>query len=309
MSYLSAVIKITSFNESPEFAVKSVIANKGLFNELHFIYPTFQSEEESMYPNWLLTDKANLNGISVFFHVMLHAKYFQSDSIIVEIPPNCEVKSGAFTTIKSAMKAANTKQTHFALSPVTSLNQFSLWHGFLIVLMMIESVWNRIFERGKLINYTDVKAYFVMKKGKINYFPEEKSGWVFNESTIPKAYAGGTCILRPFDDDNFVMWKLHTHTNMSLIGLWIVPYSIFYFILGISWPSVLWGAISFSNVYFASYVFLVWLLEVFVSYRVGTFYISCPKRLVFSLLFPVYWFLFPYVLIYARLTVPQKTWE
>jgi hypothetical protein len=306
---LTVVIHITNFGESPELAVKSVIANKGLFNQLHFIYPAFQTEEESMYSNWLLIDKPNLNGVDVFFHVLEHAKNYSPESIIVRIPPNCEVKSGGFSSIKNAMKHANEKQSQFALSPVTVFNRFSIWTGFFIVLMLIETFWNRIFERGKLIEYTDVKAYFVMKKGKTQFFPDERGGgWIFNPTVIPKSYAGGTCVLRPFDD-GYLMWKLHTHTNLKLMGYWILFYIPIYFMLAISWPSVLWGAISFSNIYFASYVISVWIFEVIVSYWVGSYYISCPKRIVYSLLFPVYWFFFPYVLIYARLTVPQKSWQ
>jgi hypothetical protein len=307
---LSAVIRISNFGESPEPAVKSIIANKDRFKEVHFIYPSFQSEEESMYLGWK-DDKINLGEhIRVLFHVMLHAHLLDPDCIIVEIPPNCEMKQGAFTKIQNIMRSLDTKQNTCSLASTNSLPQGSFWVGFFIILNVIETIWNRLFERGKLIEYTDVKAYFLLKKGKVAYFPDS-GGYLFNSGTVPKVYSDGTAVLK----QNFasvyehLMWRLHNHANLKLMGLWIFPYSINYFILAISWPAILRGAIAFDNVYFASYVLLVYFVEVIFSYWIGSYYIKTPKRLVYSLLFPIYWALFPWILIYARLTVPQKTWD
>jgi len=307
---LSAVIHVTNFGESPEPAVKSIIASKDRFKEVHFIYPTFQSEEESMYPSWK-EDKVQLEGIRILFHILLHAHLLDSDCIIVEIPPNCAVKQGAFNKIQNMMKSVNTKQHTCSLASTSSLPQGSFWVGFFVILQVIESIWNRIFERGKLIEYTDVKAYFLIKKGKIAQFPEA-GGYLFNSGVIPKVYSDGTAVLQQQSFASvfeYLMWRLHTHANLKLMGLWIFPYFINYFILAISWPAILRGAIAFDSFYFASYVVLVYVMEIVISYWIGVYYIKTPRRLVYSLLFPLYWALFPWVLIYARLTVPQKTWD
>lgn len=307
---LSGVIHVTNFGESPETAVKSIIASKDRFKEVHFIYPTFQSEEESMYPGWK-EDKAQLGEqIRVLFHIMLHAHLLDPDCIIVEIPPNCIVKQGAFTKIQNIMKSTDARQHTCSLASTSSLPQWSFWVGFFVILQVIESIWNRIFERGKLIEYTDVKAYFLIKKGKTAHFPDA-SGYIFNSGTVPKVYSDGTAVLQQTFPSVYehLMWRLHTHVNLKLLGLWVFPYFVNYFILAISWPAILRGAIAFDSFYFASYVILVYLVEVVMSYWIGSYYIKTPKRLVYSLLFPIYWALFPWVLVYARLTVPQKTWD
>lgn len=308
---LCAVIHITNFNESPRPAIQSIIANKDRFKQIHFVYPLYQSEEDSMYPEWLKEDKNLLGGgIEVFFHIALHAQALDANCIIVEIPANCEVKQGAFSKIQNIMKSADTKQNTCALATTTSLPYFSIWGGFFVILQVIESIWNRIFERGKLIEYTDIKAYFLIKKGKVQYFPDN-NGYLFNMGTIPKVYSDGTAVLRPnnFSIFEFLMWRLHTHANLKLLGLWVLPYSINYFIFAISWPLILRGAFAFGDFYFASYVLLVWIVQVLFSYWISVHYIKCPKKLIYCLLFPLYWALFPWILVYARLTVPQKTWD
>ena len=222
-----------------------------------------------------------------------------------------DMTANQINKIQNMMKSVNTKQHTCSLASTSSLPQGSFWVGFFVILQVIESIWNRIFERGKLIEYTDVKAYFLIKKGKIAQFPEA-GGYLFNPGVIPKVYSDGTAVLQQQSFASvfeYLMWRLHTHANLKLLGLWIFPYFINYFILAISWPAILRGAIAFDSFYFASYVVLVYLVEIIVSYWIGTYYIKTPKRLVYSLLFPLYWALFPWVLIYARLTVPQKRWD
>lgn len=290
---ISIVIKITGFSESPRRAIASVLKNLDKIRDVHIIYPNYSSDDESMYKGWK-DDKKIIGAASkaIFIEPSLDSKNFDSDDIVVEIPPNCELKSGAFSIIENEMKNANSNQTHLGLSTVTKFSGFSLWYGFFIVLYTIDWIWNRLFERNKLIQYTDVKARFIIKKGRTTHFPEKNIVWRFwNADTIPKIFTE-TAVL----EGGNIISVLNNHSYMK-IGLWVLIYGPIWFVVSTAMINMPGSVYSIS----------MWIFGSTLAWLTTKDYVKLTGSLFYVLAFPFYFILFPILLIWSKNTVP-KNW-
>jgi hypothetical protein len=290
---ISIVIKITGFSESPRRAISSILKNLDKIRDVHIIYPNYSSDDESMYKGWK-DDKKIITAAAkaVFIEPSLDSKNFDSDDIVVEIPPNCELKSGAFSIIENEMKNAKPNQTHLGLSTVTKFSGFSLWYGFFIVLYTIDWIWNRLFERNKLIQYTDVKARFIIKKGKVTHFPEKSIVWRFwNVDTIPKIFTETAVI-----EGGNIIAVLNNHSYMT-IGLWLLIYGPIWFVVSTAMLSMPGSVYSIS----------MWIFGSTLAWLTTKDYVKLTGSLFYVLAFPFYFILFPILLIYSKNTVP-KNW-
>lgn len=278
----SAVIRITKFKESPKCAIKSIINNSKYIKDVHIIYPHFKNEEESMYEGWE-RDKQHLKDYTI--SASLHVKDFDQNGTIIEIPPNCDLKAGAFDTLDFKMRHATDAQTNTALIPKLKLNGFSIMYGYFMILYLIDWFWNRLFENNKLIQYSDVKSYFIMKKGNKTYFPTSSILWrIWNSETIGKAYVDTATL-----EGGNIIQTLHNHQNMR-IGLWVFIYLPLWFI-----PTM-----AFISMAGSVYSILTWAVGSFLTWMTTMHYVKARFYFGYILSFPFYWATFPLILLYSK---------
>lgn len=310
----AVAVTISGYAESAQRAVHGVLLNRDKVKQLHFVYPAYQSDTESMYAEWpkdrVALEKA---GIQVFFDATLDAKYFNSDTdSVIEINPYCELKSGAFATIQSTLKATSHEQTHVALATATKLNRFSLWYGFIIVLTVIDWLWNRIGEHNKLMQYTDVVARFIVRKGQVASLPRPSVSWrLWNPHVVPKIYAGETALNCPPESEEgfqYTSWLLYTHKHLGF-GLWMFPFALAWFVLSSSWFGTFYSVLFTRSLVMGTYAMGTWLMEITVAWLICGHYLQLNYKNVFYVLFPFYLLAFPFFLLYCKMSTPQKTWK
>jgi hypothetical protein len=278
------VFELTS---SPKQLIASLIANKADVEALYIVYPDYDGNP--IYPEWA-RDEAVL-GVPVYFVATFDPKTV--DGIIVNVPANCELKLGAFESIRQHMSRATESQTHFALTPHVRCETHSLFYGFLFIMQTIDWIWNRIYERNKLIQTSDVQARFVIRKGRRSFVPEPKFIWRFwNTAVIPKVQTSSAVLhLRNGWSDVVTTLKYHSHQGF---GLWLIPYLSTYLVLAVTWNAFVYNGVM------APYTIGMWLAEILVCYLICSAAFTAPRAYIYYLLFPVYWLLYPFVLIHAR---------
>ncbi len=292
---LQVAIHLSEFEPDCSEAIKGILANSEHVDELHLIYPSFEDEESSMYDGWK-EDKIKLVNAEIepVFEARIHTESLSEATVLIEIPPTCRLKLGAFDAIREQIQSAGTAQTHFALATSTEVRGFSIWTGFLVVLTVIEWIWNHFFERSKLIQYTDVRGRFVLRKGETLILPEEhQTSWRFwNANVMRKRYAGDTCVLKGMD----IFARLHNHRYLGL-GLWVIPFFFFWFVYTFAWAPVIQNMTLWTSVY----TLALWVLQICVAYLVSGWYIKSRYNVLFCLLFPLYFAAFPFMLVFSRL--------
>ncbi len=300
---ISIVIHITESAESARFAVKSIINNIDLIHSVHFIHPAYDTDKTSMYKGWT-EDRISLAGTPIYFHPEMRSSDFES-SIVCEIPPFCELKKGPLKTIEKRLRHSSHSQNHCILSTVSIYEGFSVFYGFLLVLQVIDWIWNRVFENNKLIQYTDVIARQVIRKGQKKFLPTERFSWrLWNSEVIPKIYCKESALkFGSMSSYETLKWRLYTHKNLTF-GLWIFLYFPIYITTALPWVSMtFFGA----NV-LVQIVVLLWIIEFILTWLVCKDYVKMRAVFVYAALFPVYWVFFPFFLIWSKLSVPKKGW-
>lgn len=282
---ISAVIKISPFNESPKRAIQSIISNLNYVKDVHIIHPGYTAPD-CMYDGWS-EDRKSLATKAVLIEADLNASNFDPECLVVEIPPTCELKLGAFNILLEEGKCAKSHQTHLALSTRTILPGNSLFYGFFVVLFTIDWIWNRLFEFNKLIQYNDVKGRFIIKKGKSVHFPERSFTWrIWNAETIPKVYTKHASVL-----ETSIVRTLYNHLYLGW-GLWI-------FILFPIWIVV---TLVFLSMQGSVYAILMWITMSTLAFLTTKDYLvmGAGMKLFSILAFPFYFIASPLLLVYAK---------
>ena len=282
---LSIIINIS--NESPKPAIKGILNNLKLIKSVHFIYPNYQNDAESMYPEWpadlkILTDA----GISVHFEPFLNASNFDASFPIVEIHPFCLLKMGAFETIVDTMKHSKRHELHFSMRPVTSVGGGkSGWYGFFIILFMLDWICRRT-----MIHVTKIHSMFVLKKGDVQYFPPESSGWFpcRERSNTIKEQSTDFAELQMTSDYLIPLLK-----NIRFFGLWLFLYVPVYF-------SIFFPFLFFVNL--ATYAATCYALVCGIAHLTTQGSIKMKHQVLITLISPIYFILFPFLLIHAKVS-------
>jgi hypothetical protein len=206
---------------------------------------------------------------------------------LVEIPTGCKINLGMVQRITNTIRDAEFEEkiTHVAIPTRIEMPSFNPLHGFAFVCLAIEWIWN-LFENGKLYNYTDVRIIAMVTKGGSGRFlaPRRRTWRVWNENCVKKGAPS---------ESNLVGWTpyiFRRHLHMKLWGFWVLPYITAYIMLAIP---LFWGS-------FSAYTATIWALQSTYAYLVGKKYAKSNYTLLFALLFPIYWALFPIYLIYER---------
>ncbi len=239
-----------------------------------------------MYANWphdrAIIEKA---GKTVTFASEVDASDFDPICPVVFIPPYCELKLGGFTSICKAAERAGKNDFYVAFIPKVSIPSSRMSFGFTLVMYMINWFSSLPYFR-KLVQSTDILVTFVCTKGKQQYLQNSPNSGLLptTRGIMSRHLLDAGAILK----DPPLMWIIKTRR----LGPWILFYGLFYMPIFFTF---LW--IHSLAVYTALNATLVVLLTYFTTRN----YVSTPSHAIYCLLSPVYFLLFPLVLIHGKI--------
>lgn len=281
---LSIIISIS--NESPKPAIKGILNNLKLIKSIHFIYPNYQNDAESMYPGWSADFKVLTEaGISVHYEPFLNASNFDASFPVVEIHPYCLLKMGAFETIVDTMKHSRRHEMHFSMQPVATLTGVSGWYGFFIILYMLDWICRRT-----MVYATRIHSMFVLKKGDVQYFPPETSSWwqiCREKSTIRGQFTEFADLQM---SSNYLIPLLK---GVRFFGFWLFLYVPIYL-------SIFFPFLFFVNL--ATYAATCYALLCGIAHLTTQKTVRMKHQVFITLISPIYFILFPFLLIHAKVS-------
>jgi len=289
MSLSSIVIEITE-KDSPKAAIHGIVCNLASVYDVHIIYPNYQNDEESMYAEWKHDRKLIVDaGKMVHIEAVLDAANFSPNYPVVIIPPYCELKLGAFVSIQKSTERAEKDDIYCAFVPkcTVSSNPFA---GFTLIVYMLNWFFSLFYWRRKLVQNTDILVTFIIKKGKHQYFADRP-----NSAWLPQLYSG--VMFRRILDKGAVLhnpplqWLLKTHLHFGL-GPWIFLYFGGYMAIMVTF--LFFTRLGVYTLINAALI----ILFTFISTRN---YVTNVSHAALCLLSPVYFLLFPFVLIHMKL--------
>lgn len=301
MSYsYTAVVRVTEFNESCKAAVAGLISCQKYFKQIIFVHPSYVDDETSMYNGWI-EDREKLKSVSqIDFVYDLKAHSIHGDSII-EITPYCQLRPGGIEHLHAQIKASSVQETHFGLTTDIIVRDWSLFYGFLVISQFIDWWWQRVWNRGKLYQYTDVRVRTLICKGGQRYLPETSFFWrVWNNGCKSRIYGKDYAQTWAPRGYGFTLWYFYNHLHYRW-SWWLFPYSFFYIIYTLAG----WALIVNRN-YTSLYILAIYLFQTISSYFICESYMKISNGALYYLAFPIYWALFPFFLIHAKLYVPQR---
>lgn len=291
----SVIIPIDDPSTSAEHAISGVLTHKKRIRELYLVYPGYQDDERSMYKGWVAHRKIlGDDGIHIHIESTLDASKVDPEAILIRISPYCELKMGAYDAVYAQMQAASASQMRGGLFSVTELQGLSPLYGFFVVLQTITWFWNRVWERNKLFQFSDVRSTVVLTKGRRRFLPDDSSFfWRFlNPTTMPGIYCPHA-VNRPPSDPT---WTLRNHLHVGF-GLWILVYVGLWFIMAVGVTSILSIRTSIFEI---GIPLSAWITSSLVSYATCKDYLVMRHRWIYHALFPFYFVLFPFMVMYSR---------
>lgn len=299
---LTAVIELTGFAEDCSEAIRSLVSLKHYLKNIVIIHPAYVNDEKSMHVGWAC-DRVALEPVPVTFVTRLDEVFVQG-ATVVEINPYCSVRQGALDTIVSASKSATPYQTHLGVSTSLVLDRFSLFYGFLIISYVVDWFWQRVWNRDKMYQFLDIRARRVVEVGGSKYLPE--SSWIWyirNTGCIPRFYGGESAVTKPVNLHGWklVVWYFYNHRHYRW-SWWIIPFSLIWAIVSMAAYGLFLGNIT------SIYILTVWMWEITASYLICENYIKMDYSLLLYPLFPVFWLLFPLVIVCSKIVSPQNAW-
>lgn len=301
----AVAVDLDSHNyHSPLNVVKSVINNSDFVSSLHFIYPNVQEKKPILYDGWQADCKQleeELH-IPVKFDAWLEAHNFKSEEIVVEVPPNVQLHLGDFETLKNRSKETKYHQTEFGIKTSLNLSSFSFFYGYLMILFIIQLFVSRFFNK-KLYNNTDVRARYILTKGKGESFLPSKSSWssYFTLSHVLPYVRANATISPSFRTSGFSFstWYLRNNKHVSF-GFWVFFYIPVYVFLSLSAIPLFW--ISWDILSISGAAFSLWFFQACFGYLLLRINVENRSWLIlYAVLFPFYWITFPIYLLYSKL--------
>jgi hypothetical protein len=285
---------LTDLDENPKTAIKSVIAHKKFVKRVKIVYARYPGQDHSFYHGYA----EDCEEIEVDVITKLDAKYFgNDDNVIIEIPPNCDMRLGDFQKLEeiSKDKSRPVEETQFSLGTTFFSNTFNLMHGVIMIMMLMEWLIGRVFYFGKHISHYDIRGRFIIRKGNQQQYLSEPFKYRWNlimNDVKRKEYECAT-----IDITNNIRWLLYNNTTFAF-GLWIFVYIPIYVFLSLSFNSVWFYKMS-------PWILLTitttsWSFFSLASFLLMRQYIKVPYLFVYCILFPFYWISFPYILLYYK---------
>lgn len=299
---LTAVVTLTGFREDCSRAIKSLIALKHYFKDLVIVHRGYVDDERSMYAGWI-EDRESLCPVAIKVVAQLDAVHVDGQAT-VEINPFCDIRQGAMDELAATLKAATQYETHLGMTTSLVLEPFSIFYGFIMVSYVIDWFWQRVWCRGKLYQSLDIRSRRIVQIGSDRYLPPTSWTWfIRNSACIPRMYGGNAAITRSSFENGFqtVLWYFYNHAHYTW-SWWLMPFSIVWATLCMAAYGLLLG--NFGSIWIVS----VWSWEIVLAYLICESYIKSNWSYIFYPLFPIYWILFPVVVMYSKITTPQRSW-
>ena len=278
---ICAVIRVTKDNEPYHIALASIRLNRRFVNQVILEHPTFPGGDTP-------------EGVERIVSQLKPTDILNSNSVLAFIPPTCSMTQGCFEQILATSDTLQAHQTQFGVETKSSVGN-SPWVGFFIILYAWQWLW-RSFERGKFINYTDIRCCHLIRKGNaVHLPPEHLFSWrIRNDSTLPSVDGRDLATLDPVPS---LMWALRMDRYMSW-GLWLLPFFSIWSFSSFAWFQVfaIW------NWRINLLILAAWISIVIVCFFTTKNKIVSRLHLLYSLLSPIYLFLFPFVLVSGRLS-------
>ena len=301
---LTAVVTLTGFREDCSRAIRSLIPLKHYFKDLVIVHRGYVDDERSMYSGWV-EDRESLSPVTIKIVAQLDAVHVDGQAT-VEINPFCDIRQGAMDELVATLKGANQYQTRMGMTTSLVLDNFSVFYGFIMVSYVIDWFWQRVWCRGKLYQNLDVQSRRVVQVGPDRYLPSTSvwHSFIWNNVTIPRMYGGNAAITRPSFENGFqtTLWYFYNHSHYTW-SWWIMPFSIVWMTIAMAAYGLLLGNIG------SMWILSVWSWEIVLAYLICESYIKCDWASAYYPLFPIYWILFPVVIIYSKITTPQRSWS
>ena len=303
----AAVIRVCAYNESPQDAINSVCK---LSKEIKILYLVDAPEDvKSEFPNTVRVHDLIIDDVQT--------KY------IIDIPPQCTLTQNAFDAVVADIEAPTKKPcTQYSIETATVLNRFSFMHGFLFIMAMINFI-RKLLSRQRFHPSNNVTVYPVINVGNKKYYGHDGSvmDYWYNEwcakTTAPQKR--DACICHA-EGGEYVWKEMYTEKQFGSawwgygvvkIPWWGVPWMAIY---GFAWliatsiliNSMLIGLDGKVQTLLFTAVTLAFVLGWAIALHAASKKYKFPRMGWISLGFPVYFTLFPFVLVWARLFAPQK---
>jgi hypothetical protein len=337
---VAALVRISSYGESPKVAIESILRCKEHFCHLHIEAPGF-GQDELLYEGWPQdSTRLKVEGIAVTLHNRLDTSNIKQ-RLLIEIPPHIQLsKPGLKELLQQIKKAENDypSYTHFALDTVTVVPPFKgdsflnfLWHvismlsfGFYFPIVAYERMLRYWLNLRKFHTCHSIRAIRVTQGIHQSIVVEESPVWLlWNRGRYPPVDVPKASIALPpnnWTGLRYALWTIHRHSHLGT-GLWWFWFWGYYGNFAFPWWNYtvlghrLFGAIPvlrslpvaalpWHPVWIALYCFHTVIL--FATVR-GRF--NVPYQDIVWLGYPIFLACFPFLWLYEKFYHPQTTWK
>lgn len=277
------VIEVSPFGEDPTPALESA---QGIFDDIHI---TCHGGETPPLANVTYHANGALDATKI------------KNMSIVRVPADLRFRREAVDQIHRDMDKFYSSCEHYAVCSTTNLASDSIWYGFLIVILMLDTLRSIV----SLFQYQrtcDMRAAFVHRTYPDRVYearPSTLRWWLFT-GILRTRRLENTCAQQPIrpDDQGFrFVWRtIYTHKTMGFGLLWTLGFLLYYYLFSLVFYSlgVIWLALHLLNYFCVAYLVHQYLLTN-----------NAPILIVQVLLFPLYLTLFPLVYLFCRFMPPR----
>jgi hypothetical protein len=252
---ITAVVRVSRFNESPERAIKSILAMKQLDWREIIIVSEIAGKDENLYNSWehdkkIMADKK----IELRFERKFKIDSVRSSQLLFELPGTCQIKDrGGIFQSKLLDRVKKTKKyQRYAWDVKTdfSCTSFSLWYVFLCVVFALDW-WRQLFAWFTFHTREHVRVQEIWKGHDRCLLPPHKSplvsccgfGLLGSSDRDSICSSNGICSTGPAGERlqgrKYFLYAMDHRDRSGGYGWkwWYVIAWIFYVLLGAAW----WG--------------------------------------------------------------------
>lgn len=325
---IAAVIKLTSFDENLENAIKSVVGLRDRIQELYII--SFSHSKESKFYDGFKEDIQILEEhdeeFQWFVKPEMDYKTVNAD-LVLEIPPYCDLKVSGVELLQKAMNNSKPEQIHFALRTTIQLKTtfwFSFfWYGFLQVIIswihLFQPIYYYIFGIYQH-RTTDVILRKIVQSGpkKFRYIPKPNDWHPFlrvfavvwsrtKHELYPTIFPKdqGCAVLKPdIQGHQFFIWYTKHLGDLGFgAGLFFFFCYWLFFIIAFFSPITMGFGIR------SLFLWFIQVIRFAELYYYTTNYYDFTGILRLSILNHFFLLSFPILFLYAKATKIKKTWS
>jgi hypothetical protein len=325
-----AVVEISEFAESCEYAIKSIVRNKARFCAVHIVH----SGATPMYEGWEADQRA-LDPLPLVWHNMTLDPARLHSEVAVHVPPDVQALEAAFQELADATDNPHTRDTEFGVSSVLYFEDRLGWAsllalGFLPVLLLLDT-FRYVFNMRRYHRTSDLRANFVVRTHPRRVYVAPTRWYLWEAFTqVHRSIYGGAACMQMVGGGNapgvsngvsFLLRTLKTHRHMGwrTLVFWWLPFVLYYATFALPWWMLFvdgqyrgyFAAFIVRNVMHPGWI-TMYTAHATVGAALAWIYIRYPQPwmwAVHALLFPVYFTLSPILYVYARFHVSHAAWQ